>query len=597
MSRGIVIQESRIIRDTFYAQLMAFFLSELTHMLGNLIDGVIIGRCLGVDSMAAFGIVSPLMTCFALFGTVISTGSRNRFTRLIGEGKLKEAQGIFSLAITVTVGIATLLMLILIPFSAHIARVLGATGNASALLPKARAYLLGISFGLPAMNAMRILNGYYPIDNDRNLPVIASIVLTVTDVLMDFIVAFVIHGDTFGMGLATSISYYMALAVLLLHFRKKEAILRYSFKYIRLSELKGIVSQGIPVGVFRIGFTLRTAFMNRLLALVASSSAIAAYSVYQQADDILCSLTIGMADTVAIMAGILMGEEDRPRMKRLLFTSLQATLMITLGVAVFTWIFAPQFASLYIKEHSEALSLATVAVRSYAIGMPFYGLSLIYFNYFQGIGRSRLSSVSGFLSESGFLMLSAGLLSFRFKANAVWFAFPATQLLMYIYYVILINVKSRMMGIGDKGILDKILLLPDTFDVPEEDCIDLSTDSMKDVTRLTRAVWKFCEEHGCDTYRRYHMALAVEEMAGNIIEHGFSKDKRAHSIDVRVLKKGDDYILRIRDNCLIFDPVKQLEMYSENDIMHHPGIRIIIGLSKEFRYTCILKLNNLLVRI
>ena len=93
------------------------------------------------------------------------------------------------------------------------------------------------------------------------------------------------------------------------------------------------------------------------------------------------------------------------------------------------------------------------------------------------------------------------------------------------------------------------------------------------------------------------MALAVEEMCGNIIEHGFNKDKRDHSIDVRVLKKGDDYILRIRDNCLIFDPVKQLEMYSENDIMHHPGIRIIVGLSKEFRYTCILKLNNLLIRI
>ena len=138
-----------------------------------------------------------------------------------------------------------------------------------------------------------------------------------------------IHGDTFEMGLATSISYYVALMVLMLHFRKKEIILRYSFKNIRWSELKDIIVQGIPVGVFRVGFTLRTAFMNRLLALVASSSAIAAYSVYQQADDILCSLTIGMADTVAVMAGILMGEEDRPRMKRLLLTSFQAKINLT----------------------------------------------------------------------------------------------------------------------------------------------------------------------------------------------------------------------------------------------------------------------------
>ncbi|MCR5734796.1 MAG: hypothetical protein K6G22_09350 [Lachnospiraceae bacterium] len=62
------------------------------------------------------------------------------------------------------------------------------------------------------------------------------------------------------------------------------------------------------------------------------------------------------------------------------------------------------------------------------------------------------------------------------------------------------------------------------------------------------------------------------------------------------LKKVDDYILRVRDDCLIFDPLKQISLYSEDDVVHHPGIKIIIGLSSEFRYTCILKLNNLVVR-
>ena len=75
-------------------------------MIGNVIDGVIIGRCLGVDSMAAFGIISPLMVAFALFGTIIATGSRNFFTRLVGEGKIKDAQGIFSLSLLFSVGLS-----------------------------------------------------------------------------------------------------------------------------------------------------------------------------------------------------------------------------------------------------------------------------------------------------------------------------------------------------------------------------------------------------------------------------------------------------------------------------------------------------------
>lgn len=66
-----LMRESKIIRNTFYIQLLAYVLSELTHMIGNIVDGVIIGRYLGVDSMAAFGIVSPVMMVFALIGAIV----------------------------------------------------------------------------------------------------------------------------------------------------------------------------------------------------------------------------------------------------------------------------------------------------------------------------------------------------------------------------------------------------------------------------------------------------------------------------------------------------------------------------------------------
>ena len=39
--------------------------------------------------------------------------------------------------------------------------------------------------------------------------------------------------------------------------------------------------------------------------------------------------------------------------------------------------------------------------------------------------------------------------------------------------------------------------------------------------------------------------LAAEEMVVNVIDHGFSKDKKDHSVDVRVVCKNDEVILRI----------------------------------------------------
>ncbi len=156
------MMNSRIIRNTFYAQLAAYVASALTSTLGSFTDGVIIGRFLGVDSIAAFGIVSPLIVVFSLAGSIVSTGARNRFVRLVGSGDIKEAQGVFSLACVLGVGIATLMMLVICLFATPITRLLGATGSVAYLLPKAKDYLIGTAIGLPARNAMWILGHSCP---------------------------------------------------------------------------------------------------------------------------------------------------------------------------------------------------------------------------------------------------------------------------------------------------------------------------------------------------------------------------------------------------------------------------------------------------
>ena len=585
-----------IIRNTFYIQLLAFILLSLSSSVGSMVDGVVIGQFLGVDSTAAFGIINPLMIAFSIIGAVVSAGARNRFTKLLGAGKTEQARNVFSLACILSTGIATALMLFLIIFSGPVTRALGASGNTADLLPQARNYLIGISFGLPAMNLVRVLNGFMALDNDRNLPVISSIFLTVSDILMDLAAVLFFHGGTLEMGVATSISYYVALAVLLTHFRKKDIFLRFQFRGLPWDETSAILGKGMPSGVCRLGNTLRCIFMNRMLALIASAAAIAAYSVHRQADSFFNPVTIGMADTVALLAGILVGKEDRPMMKRLLFTSVQATFVITAGIAALIWILAPQFASLYIKENPEALRLAVTAVRCYAIGMPINGLNLIYLNYFQGIGKSVLASVSGFVCESGLLILSAAAMMPVLGADAVWWAYPVSQFLVMCYYGIVVAVESRRIRIHREGLWNRVLLLPDTFDVSDTDKLDVTITMMDDVMQLTDAVWNFCDAHDCDSTQRNHLVLSVEELAGNVIRHGFA-DGKPHCIEVRILKKPSGYYCRFRDDCLIFDPVRQVRLLSDEDPTYHIGLRMIATLAKDIQYTCVLKLNNILVKI
>ena len=128
MKTSTSISNSRsIIRNTFYIQLAAFILLSLSSSVGSMVDGVVIGQFLGVDSIAAFGIINPLMIAFSIIGAVVSAGARNRFTRLLGAGKTEQARNVFSLACILSAGIAAALMVFLLVFSGPVTSALGAS--------------------------------------------------------------------------------------------------------------------------------------------------------------------------------------------------------------------------------------------------------------------------------------------------------------------------------------------------------------------------------------------------------------------------------------------------------------------------------------
>ena len=66
-----------------------------------------------------------------------------------------------------------------------------------------------------------------------------------------------------------------------------------------------------------------------------------------------------------------------------------------------------------------------------------------------------------------------------------------------------------------------------------------------------------------------------------------------------MLIKNDDFILRLRDNCRRFDPVDKYrkEIRYDVDPEHRIGIRMIMGIVKNVKYTGLFGMNNLIIRI
>ena len=104
---------------------------------------------------------------------------------------------------------------------------------------------------------------------------------------------------------------------------------------------------------------------------------------------------------------------------------------------------------------------------------------------------------------------------------------------------------------------------------------------------------------GIDQRCAFLVRLCMEEMAGNIIRHGF-RDGKDHMIDVRVAVYPDRLILRLSDDCRPFNPREFMEMTTAKNLdasgnFRNIGIRLVFAVAKHISYNRIMGVNILTI--
>ena len=128
--------------------------------------------------------------------------------------------------------------------------------------------------------------------------------------------------------------------------------------------------------------------------------------------------------------------------------------------------------------------------------------------------------------------------------------------------------------------------------------IEITADTQLEISGMSRIAYLYCKENNIDAFTANKLALCIEEIGTNIIEHGF-KDKKPHAINIRIVIKEDEIITRIRDDCKAFNPIERYKMKTKNDDepTKNIGIRIIMGMCNSVNYICTFNANNLIMKI
>ena len=599
-------KHSKIISKLFRTSVISMIAAAMAAMLGMLIDGIIISAFLGDNCMASYGLIMPVLNLATAIAGVLALGSQVVCAQRLGAGDIKGARSAFSMTMFISLVIAGVMMVIFFFFRDPICVMLGARGNSAHLLRDASDYLMGLLPAFPCVLILLEFNSLMRLDADPNRVIVAVSVMTVLDVTGNMLNALVFHGGMLVMGLTTSLSYFVALVILLFHFRKKDKIFLLTFKGLRLRDLGAILGTGSSSGMGSGSAMLRIAVINQILiATSLSSIAVAAFATVNTVINFVSGTMVGIGMTCAMIAGMILGEQDRTAAEALVRVTVRTVLGVGLVLAAVLLIFADVIAGIFkgnpapdrIREAELAARLAARGLRFYAIAAILYGVNNAFVSYTQGMRRMVLSNVYCFLQNFVYIILPASILAGIIRGenepDAVWISFIICEVLTSLSIFILAAVQKK----GLPREFKDFLFLKKGFGVPEEDLYEVSILDAEHVVPASEAVHDFCVSKGADEKTCYLLSLFVEELCSNIVKYGFTDGKK-HSIDIRVMYVDGGWMLRFRDNCKSFDPTEWIEMHSEDDDPTvNMGIRMVSSTAKEVKYLSTLNLNNLTVKL
>ena len=566
-------------------------ISALTATLCLLIDSIVIGRLVGVDAMSAYGVASPLLIIFAALGTMMVNGVQVQLGKAMGRGDTNGANACYSTSILQSLGLGAVWILLVYAAGNPLCTLLGA-GTPSAdnvVFQLTGDYLRGFMLGAPFFFLSQIMSAYLQAAGKRKLLLISVIAMTVTDVVFDLLGVFVFHSGMFGIGLASGMSYLAAFAVGLGYFLKKNCLFRFRFHSFQPQSAVGILRAGSPVLLNQVFFTVRTLVFNLLLLDLGGNLAVAAFAVFTTLCNLMYSIGVGTGSVALMLSSIFYNEEDRTSLHSLVRAMVPHTTKLIAAAVLVGELAAPWLIRLFLGADPEMLAIAVPGLRLVLIWLIPNVLCGLFKNYFQGIRRTRITNLVAFLQAIGLMLPSVWLFSRLFGLTGFWIGSVVGQFLTLLVIAILVWVKCGRMSFSAEAFS---YLSPD-FGAQPENCRDLTILDVETAVLASQTLCDFCREKGVDAKTAMLIGLCVEEMTVNIIEHGFTKDKLSHNVDVRLVIGEDKRIIRIRDNCVNFDPTNYLELHQSSDPAAHIGLRMVMAMVKEAIYVNTLGLNNL----
>ena len=584
--------DGKMLSKLFFRLLPIQILLCLIGAVNGIVSSLFASNYIGTEAMGAVALYAPLNLFITAISTMLVGGAQILCGKYMGQNQVERTRGVFTLDMVLS-GIISAVIIAVMAVGALTGLTRVFTKDPT-VLHIFNQYLLGMAIGIVPLLFGNQLAAFLSLENKTRRTIVASVVYIAANVVLNFLFVVLLHMGAFGLALASSIGLWIYFAVQAQYFLSGKSLMRFDRAQLHWSLAGKIVGIGIPGAASSAYQALRGVIVNLLIVKFVGEVGLSAFGANDSVLRLFWAVPGGMAAVMRMLMSVSYGEEDRQSLCDEMRIGLIHCPALQLAISCGIIALAVPFTQLFFRNPADPVYAMTVwSFRLMPLCMP---LSVIYLHFVchaQVAGKQLFVHIMSLLDGVVCVVLFSLLLIKPLGMNGVYISSTLNGLVTLAVAVLWAWAKKKRFPRR----MDELMAMDDDFGAPEDARLDVSVRSDAQVAGLSEQVQQFCLNRGVDARRSYLAGLFLEEMAGNVVDHGFTKDKKKHSADVRVVHKDDTVILRIKDDCVPFDPAERQSIVTPEDPTKNIGIRMVYSMAEDINYQNILGLNVLTIRI
>lgn len=395
--------------------------------LYNIIDRAFIGQVVGPEAIAGLGVTFPFMNLSAAFGAAVGVGSSTSISVKLGQKDYRTAQQLLGNTVTLNLIIGLAFAVVCLLFLNPILRFFGASDQT---LPYAREFMEVILCGNVITHMYFGMNAVLRAASKPRHAMYATIFTVAMNILLDVVFIWWWGWGIRGAAFATLISQTLAMSWQMWLFSNKKELLHLQRGIYRLKStlVKNIIGIGISPFLMNACACIIVIFMNNQFVRYGGDMAVGAYSIANSIGMMFVMFVMGVNQGMQPIAGYNYGARQNDRLMRVLKLSIiAATGIMTLGWLIA--MFLPYSCARLFTTDGTLISMAADGIRINMLLFPLIGFQMVITNFFQCIGKVKISIFLSLSRQLLFLLPMLLLLPMIWGLKGVWAALPASDLI------------------------------------------------------------------------------------------------------------------------------------------------------------------------